>query len=681
MVEPEWPLVPDHVLAFISNNFKHSRHLDAAFDTLDDCEGLVASGFPGMVAEEVRDVATALMLWKENNRRGFKRARTSLVDRCISDLTCVQQHVANIQDEYKSILASSALCLLEGHAKRKQQKYKEEPADARSKRFESERKKFSLLLAEMIREAGLPVADTINKLDDPKEGWLRLFSTRRANTLKNRYKAWKPFRDWLEIHRSRVFPLSLKDVVDYMQFRMNESCGKSVPVSFSTSLHLIELVGRVPDAEKISKDPLWDGFVRSWTAELNEAGPPTTPAPMFSVAMCISLECRVVDEYAPVFSRALAWVVLLMVCSSFRCDDIQAIIPHRTLISQIGLRLTLGRSKTTGPDKPQKEVKAFVFRQASFTGHDWLGTGYAIWDSDLFRFKRDYLVMEPSKDWMSVKRKFLPPSGLSSAIISLLSMLGTPRKANFTWSTVDTTLLLPDGLEQFFTGHSPRNFMTSVAAVLGFSRDQRAYLGRWTMGMVSSEEYVRTSRQVVTLIQKTVNEAIVSGHPAVYREDEVIEALCSEASSGGANPARIRKRHTVMNEMTGKYCLGGFYPTLDVSEVGDVEVVDDTPELDELDALIERQAPLAEPKVSKYFITISRRTAFRRLHMSGCFVKPSHSMEVRLLDEVLIEEFDSICRACKKRMLQESGKEAGELSSSTASSSSTEDAAEAGQSD
>ena len=681
MVEPEWPVVPDHILAFISNNFRHGRHLDAAFDTLDECEGLIASGFPGMVAEEVRDVATALMLWKENNRRGLKRARTSLVEHCISDLTCVQQHVANIQDEYKSIIASSALCLLEGHAKRKQQKYKEEPADARSKRFESERKKFSLLLSEMIREAGLPVADTINKLDDPKEGWLRLFSTRRANTLKNRYKAWKPFRDWLEIHRSRVFPLSLKDVVDYMQFRMGESCGKSVPGSFSTALHLMELVGRVPDAEKISKDPLWDGFVRSWTAELNEAGPPTTPAPMFSVAMCISLECRVVDEHAPVFSRALAWVVLLMVWSSFRCDDVQAIIPHRNLISQIGLRLTLGRSKTTGPDKPQKEVKAFVFRQASFTGHDWLGTGYAIWDSDMFRYKRDYLVMEPSKDWMSVRRKFLPPNGLSSAIISLLATLGTPRKANFTWTTVDTTLLLPDGLEQFFIGHSPRNFMTSVAAVLGFSKDQRAYLGRWTMGMVSSEEYVRTARQIVTLIQKTVNEAIVSGHPGVYREDEVIEALCSEASSSGANPVRIRKRHSVMNDVTGKYCLGGFYPTLDVSEVGDVEVVDDTPEFDELDALIDRQPPLPEPKVAKYFITISRRTAFRRLHMAGCFIKHSHCMEVRYLDEVLVEEFDSICRACKKRMLQDSGKEAGELSSSTASSSSTEDAPEAGQSD
>ena len=67
---------------------------------------------------------------------------------------------------------------------------------------------------------------------------------------------------------------------------------------------------------------------------------------------------------------------------------------------------------------------------------------------------------------------------------------------------------------------------------------------------------------------------------------------------------------------------------LDVSEEGDV-VVDDTPEFDELDALIGRQPSLSEPKVSKYFIAISRRTAFRRLRMAGCFIKPSHCMEIR----------------------------------------------------
>ena len=65
-------------------------------------------------------------------------------------------------------------------------------------------------------------------------------------------------------------------------------------------------------------------------------------------------------------------------------------------------------------------------------------------------------------------------------------------------------MLLPDGLEAHFSGHRPRNFVTSVAAAIGFSRDERAYLGRWSMGMVASEEYVRTSKQVVFKIQKAV---------------------------------------------------------------------------------------------------------------------------------------------------------------------------------
>ena len=129
------------------------------------------------------------------------------------------------------------------------------------------------------------------------------------------------------------------------------------------------------------------------------------------------------------------------------------------------------------------------------------------------------MVMEPSADWEKVKRKFVSPSGLSSLVAKLLSLLAAPRQVAHGWELMQHVLLLPDGLEAHFSGHSPRNFVTSVAAAIGFSRDERAYLGRWSMGMVASEEYVRTSKQVVFKIQKPVNRSIVEGREEVYFED------------------------------------------------------------------------------------------------------------------------------------------------------------------
>ena len=84
---------------------------------------------------------------------------------------------------------------------------------------------------------------------------------------------------------------------------------------------------------------------------------------------------------------------------------------------------------------------------------------------------------------------------------------------------------------------------------------------------------------------------------------------------------------------------------------------------------------------TKFFVTVSRRQGFRRLHLTGCFVRPSRCLEVRMLDEVNQDDFDSICRACKLRMAAEAGKDSTAESSSTATSSSTEEPDEGGDDD
>ncbi len=158
----------------------------------------------------------------------------------------------------------------------------------------------------------------------------------------------------------------------------------------------MESLGRVPDADRISNGELWKNHVKSWT-----------------VAMVISLELNVVDESGHSYLRCLAWVVWCMVWASLRCDDVQAVIPHRMMLSNFGLRMVLAKTKTTGHDKVQKEVQAFVHRLASLTGVDWLGVGFTFWTEPPYNFRRDFLVMEPANNLDGPKRRFLTVEKLS----------------------------------------------------------------------------------------------------------------------------------------------------------------------------------------------------------------------------------------------------------------------------
>ena len=670
--ELEWPPVEVGLQCSLQRVFCTPLRLDAAFDDEQQCNDLLVSVSPDLIGEELRDAIAQMMVWKESIERPLKRLRSAMVSDSMFRLPVPS--ALTVQDEFNRITKTSSLCILEMHSKRRQRKYKEDPADARARRFDSERKKYSLLLAQIFIRADLPVVQLIKTLDDPNSAWIHIFAARRANTLKNRYKIWKPFEQWLEWNRGRTFPEGVKDAIDYIQHRVNDGCGKTIPESLHTTLGLIEQLGRVPEDQRISEDPLWKGHVKSWAAELAEEAAPRKPAEMYTVAMICSLELTVVDEDTMLFARALAWVVLCMIWGALRCDDVQAILPARMLLSNHGLRLVMGRTKTTGPDKVQKEANAYVSRLTSLTGEDWLRAGYNIWTSDLFSFRRDYLVMEPTADWHSVKRKFLPPSGLSSAVTKLLAGLLCPRRVGGAWSLMRPTLLLPDGVEVFFSGHSPRNFLTSVAAAIGFSKDERAYLGRWSMGMVASEEYVRTARQVVYKIQRAVNRALLEGQVEPYYEDEAIEKLCEFSATLGINPNRIKKRHVLLNNLSGRHCLGGIYPALEQHEDDweEAGIIDPPHELaGQIGAQSARAASLGDGS-KKFFITVSRRNALKRLHLSGCYVKPDRCHEVLHLDEVNDGDFDSICLACKKRMLAECGKDQGDQSSSTASSSSTD---------
>eukprot|EP00435_Cladocopium_sp_Y103_P033815 s3690_g8.t1 len=245
-----WPLLDDGVLAALKRVYETPLRLEAAFDTEDDGREMLEAEFPDLIGEDLSDAIAALMVWKDSMVRPAKRSRAAIV----ADNLCrlPQPLSLTVQDEFTKLTKTSSLCVELYVDFASQKKYKDDPADARARRFDAERKKYSYLLSQVIIRAQLPVVQLVNALDDPQSAWLHIFAARRANTLKNRYKVWRPFEQWLEWNRGRVFPKDVKDVIDYMQHRVSNECGRTVPESFSATLGLLEQLGKVPEDERIS---------------------------------------------------------------------------------------------------------------------------------------------------------------------------------------------------------------------------------------------------------------------------------------------------------------------------------------------------------------------------------------------------------------------------------------------
>ena len=81
------------------------------------------------------------------------------------------------------------------------------------------------------------------------------------------------------------------------------------------------------------------------------------------------------------------------------------------------------------------------------------------------------------------------------------------------------------------TGHSERSTVTSILAAVGFTKEDRAYLGRWASS--SSEEYVRTCKAVVRrLVGSFVKEGTSEGAYEALDAEAKFEKYKNSAPKG-----------------------------------------------------------------------------------------------------------------------------------------------------
>lgn len=199
----------------------------------------------------------------------------------------------------------------------------------------------------------------------------------------------------------------------------------------------------------------------------------------------------------------------------------------------------------------------------------------------------------------------------------------------------------------YWSGHSPRHVMAQASASIGCAREDRDFLGRWCIGKVGSNAYLLTSRQIVERLQHEVFESFFH-RGKQYDEGELLEDVKEFADKHELVGHRIRRRHKVV-------------PVKTSTQSGVVSMMDPDTENEEIDdqESAERQDEIeAEANVGhgKYFITVSRRTGFRRLHVVGsCHVKAERCQQVVDVDSLEGQSFDAICKFCKKGLKQLTG--------------------------
>ncbi|CAE7416198.1 unnamed protein product [Symbiodinium sp. CCMP2592] len=591
-------------------------------------------------------IADALLEWHADNARTVASGRRESRRRLTECLPSVPGTGLSLHEHYNQIALQSPLALLPVLRKRKLATDRVVDRGARATEEIRLRQEYALRLAASMQEAQLPVCKVLAGVSNAEEAWPRLFGTRRSKTLRNRFRAWDKFREWLLYSRGRSYPEGVADVLDYANERFQEGCGKTVLESLQASLSVIEGVGRVPSTQQISQDPTWQAQLKSYTADLVSAAPPEQPASMLTVAIVLACEIFVCTPGEPSYLRALGFVCLLMVWGSLRADDVQGLLPQTMLLDERGLSIDLARSKTTGPDKRTHTVKVFVERSISLTGHDWLKVGYALWKD--FDFERDYLVLKANEGFTEPLEKSVPSSTVALYFRKVLSELKTPKREGRTWKANDQRPLLPGYTSSHFTGHSARNFLSSVGAAIDVDPRELDYLGRWKVGGEGSATYIRTSRQVVHRLQSHIACSLVTGQPKHYIEVDSIKALTDYAAKAGESESQVRRRHTLLEGSKG---LGGSWPTLAL-EVG----------------VAAPPSPVEQVSMpgsrGDYFIVTSRTTGLRRLHMLGCYVKPENCYDVKFVSHVGAEDVDNICKDCKARMKAQAGEEESDPSSS-----------------
>ena len=450
---------------------------------------------------------------------------------------------------------------------------------------------------------------------------LRSLGGKRSRTVRQRVLVWRKVRLWLLRSYGCCWPQSSAQLIDYLEARAQEPCGKTVPQSILSALSFIESCADVDRNARLSQRTEMQATVDSLTAELGVGRPPVQRAWPMPIVFLVALELYVVSD-RELYKRALAWVKLVKVWTGMRFDDTLGVVPSTFHWGPKGLQAKLERTKTSGPGKRVGWLPIFVSVDAYLVEPRWLEVGREIWASEGFNFSRDYLLPLPSEDLSSCRKVLADYADVTALMRQLFRELRYPSRlyevdGSSTWMESEEAMV-PSELVGFWTEHGDRRMINSLAAELGVSKTERDFLGRWVPQQ--SDDYLATAKSVVMGVQSKVAKGLRRKTQSFGESQlfvEIKNRLCLTWDALGEEQyiETLMFRAQVEDDPSDESGLEECAEHLEVQRA-EQRFVPDAPE------------PPAEvfgtpPEGFPYYISFSKKCKFARLHLvGGCHRRP-----------------------------------------------------------
>ena len=487
-----------------------------------DAERIVQGLLPGVEGLERTNLVEALLERAREAAELNERSVSRLAQQASQPGVGVKQQRLDTGEIYDNLVAGHVELARKIYKSKAQRLRRAEVAEPEKIELE-ETRRWATLIAGFIIDSPMPAKEMVESTGDPVATWVRLCGNRRSRTLRQAARSWQRFHEWLQLSAGLKWPTSVAQVVDYLEERMLEPCGPTIPGSLLGSLQLLESIGGQEPASRLGSSPMLANVVKNMEKDLSMGGPPRKTAPIYTVAMVIAAELLVADRDQGVVPRALAFTMLLMVWGALRTDDVQWLDRSRTALTEVGWRSVLVRSKTSGAGRRVRELPVFISRKVCLSGEDWLLAGHDLWKDLSENFPGTLFLCKPRADASEFTKKYLDATCLAAWLKWTLTQLPSLKRVIGGWDPVWTSGLLSEDWAARWSGHSARHCLPSWGAAVGIPPEQRAFLGRWRAGVeVDTNSYVLTSRQIVHAAQEKVARAFCTGDPQ-FSETEVFD--------------------------------------------------------------------------------------------------------------------------------------------------------------